>query len=100
MAVHVSGKQNVVSDDGSRDSHFAARWNRDPFRDSVLKHFVMTDIIQKIGPFDVDLFADREGISAQAPAWTFPEHAVFEATFTARRAWAPLGDYSTTTRDG
>eukprot|EP00959_Pyramimonas_sp_CCMP1952_P150754 3154907-Pyramimonas_sp.AAC.1 len=88
MAVHLSGKHDIVSDAGSQDSLFATRWNDYPFRDAVLKHSVTNDIVQKCGPFDVDLFANRAGIGAQAAAWFPPEHTVFEPSSTARKVWA------------
>ena len=88
LAVHIQGEANVVSDAGSRDTSFAARWNTDPFKDCVLSRTVMQDIVAKWGPFDVDLFCDRLGATRQASEWFSPERSAFEAHHLRGRIWA------------
>ena len=86
--MHLAGAANVVSDSGSRDSTFASRWNADPFREAVLKASVMDRISSEFGPFDCDLFADRLGVTAQAPHWFHPENTAFEAQVLGNKVWA------------
>jgi hypothetical protein len=88
MAVHIKGAANVVSDAGSRDVDFAERWNRDPFREASLSASAMEPLSAQFGPFDIDLFCDREGWSTQAPRWRFPECSAFELTNISGRIWA------------
>ena len=88
LAVHLAGAANVVADAGSRDSRFADRWNNDPYREAVFKRTVMEQLIRAHGPFDCDLFCDREGLSAQAPRWYHPGNTAFEADVLGSCVWA------------
>ena len=48
----------------------------------------MDAIIQRWGPFDVDLFCDRPGLTARAPVWYFRESSAFEVTSLVGKIWA------------
>ena len=88
LATHIKGTANVISDAGSRDVSFASRWNNDPFRDCTLSRSVMAPLIARFGPFDVDLFADRDGYTAQGRQWFHPEKSAFEAGDLESKIWA------------
>lgn len=78
LAVHIKGKDNIISDAGSRDASFSQKWNNDPHQHCTLKQSVWNNICSLTGPFNIDLFADREGHNARAPQLFFPERSVFE----------------------
>jgi hypothetical protein len=87
LAVHLAGSANVISDAGSRDANFVTRWQSDPLRLASLKKSAMQAIVKDLGPFTFDLFADREGVSAQAPNWCCPEDTAFEACLKNHTVW-------------
>ena len=63
LAKHLAGS-NAVADAGSRSSVFAGLWNTDVFKDAMLRGDFFATVNRDLGPFDVDLFADREGLNA------------------------------------
>ena len=67
-AVHLKRTGNVISDKGSLDIGFVQRWSNDPWRDAVLSRSVFQPIDERWGPFQIDLVADRVGVTAVAPS--------------------------------
>jgi hypothetical protein len=88
VAEHIAGKNNIIADAGSRDSDFAARWSQDPFREAMLRRDMFSKVEADLGTFDLDLFADREGLLALAPQWRHPGHSAFEADLRDLQVWA------------
>jgi hypothetical protein len=88
LAKHMAGRNNVIADAGSRDLAFAARWASDPFRDACLRPCLFQAIQRDLGKFDLDLFADREGLGALAPRWRYAQRSACEADLKGQLVWA------------
>eukprot|EP00959_Pyramimonas_sp_CCMP1952_P165406 3457940-Pyramimonas_sp.AAC.1 len=48
----------------------------------------MRPLQSKWGPFDCDLFTDRDGHLSLAALWYHPESSAFEASVLGNRVWA------------
>jgi hypothetical protein len=88
LAKHLPGVANVVADAGSRSSTFGTDWASDRCRHACLRPKPFAQINAELGPFDVDLFADRKGITALAPVWFCPEDTAFAVQLQGEICWA------------
>ena len=89
LALHLRGIHNRVADCGSRDPGFAGRWAADEFSEERLRPDLHAEIAGRCGVcFTLDLFADRAGLYALAPAWRSRELTAFEAQLCGEVVWA------------
>ena len=89
LAAHLPGRFNFVADSGSRDASFAFAWRSDPFHHAMLRRDLFLEVQNRMGVLcTVDLFCDREGLTALAPSWRCPERTAFELELTGQIAWA------------
>ena len=85
---HISGRNNVIADKGSRRPDFSAAWAGDKYAHATLRRTIFLALQARLGwQFSLDLFADREGRTALTPAWRSPENTAFEADINDQAVW-------------